>query len=198
MSRIAHISRNKLQMAAKSGYIRVNGKSVKSNFKVKANNVVTVEMPQPVYEFELLPEKMDLNIVYEDDTVLVINKPTNLVVHPGHGNTTGTLVNGVLHHLQNIPSVSGSPTPRPGLVHRLDKDTTGLMVLGKTERSLTELSEQFFERTVERRYYALVWGDIMEGGTVEGHIGRSRTNRTIQAVFPDGDEGKHAVTIIEL
>lgn len=194
MSRIAHISRNKLQMAAKSGYVRVNGKPVKSNFKVKANNVVTVEMPQPVFEFELLPEKMDLNIVYEDDTVLVINKPTDLVVHPGHGNSTGTLVNGVLHHLQNLPSVEGSPTPRPGLVHRLDKDTTGLMVLGKTERALTELSEQFFERTVERRYYALVWGDIMEGGTVEGHIGRSRTNRTIQAVYPDGDEGKHAVT----
>ena len=194
MTRIANISRNKLQMAAKSGYIRVNGESVKSNYRVRAGNTVTVEMPQPVYEFELLPEKMDLNIIYEDDTVIVLNKPMDLVVHPGHGNYTGTLVNGILYHLQNLPSLEGSPTPRPGLVHRLDKDTTGLMVLGKTERSLTELSEQFFERTVERRYHALVWGDVKEDGTIEGHIARSRTNRTVQAVFPDGDEGKHAVT----
>ena len=194
MNLIAHISRNKLQIAAKSGYIRVNGKSVKSNFKVKAGHVVTVELPQPVYEFELLPEEMNLNIIYEDSDLLVINKPTNLVVHPGHGNHSGTLVNGILHHLQNIPSVPGSPTPRPGLVHGLDKDTTGLMVLGKTERSLTELSEQFFERTVERRYHALVWGDVSEDGTIEGHVGRSRSNRTVQAVYPNGDEGKHAVT----
>jgi len=194
MTRIANISRNKLQMAANSGYIRVDGISVKSNFKVRPNQVITVELPQPVYEFELVAEEMDLNIIYEDDTVIVLNKRTDLVVHPGHGNYTGTLVNGILHHLQNIPSVEGSPTPRPGLVHRLDKDTTGLMVLGKTERSLTELSEQFFERTVERRYHALVWGDVSEDGTVEGHVGRSRSNRTVQAVFPDGDEGKHAVT----
>ena len=194
MNLVANISRNKLQMAAKSGYVRVSGKPVKSNFKVKAGDVVTVELPQPVYEFELLPEEMDLNIVYEDDTVIVLNKPKEMVVHPGHGNHSGTLVNGILHHLQNIPSVEGSPSPRPGLVHRLDKDTSGLMVLGKTERSLTELSEQFFKRTVERRYHALVWGDIYEDGTIEGHVGRSRSNRTVQAVYPDGEEGKHAVT----
>ena len=194
MSRIANISRNKLQMASTSGYVRVDGKPVKSNFKVRPDQVITVELPQPVYDFELVAEEMDLNIIYEDDTVIVLNKRTDLVVHPGHGNHTGTLVNGILHHLQNLPSVEGSPTPRPGLVHRLDKDTTGLMVLGKTERSLTELSEQFFERTVERRYQALVWGDVSEDGTIEGHVGRSRSNRTVQAVFPDGDEGKHAVT----
>jgi 23S rRNA pseudouridine1911/1915/1917 synthase len=194
MSRIANVSRNKLQVAAKCGYIRIDGESVKSNFKVRPGHIVTVELPQPVYEFELVPEKMDLNIIYEDDTVIVLNKPTDLVVHPGHGNYTGTLVNGILHHLQNLPSIPGSPTPRPGLVHRLDKDTTGLMVLGKTERSLTELSEQFFERTVDRRYHALVWGDLREDGTIEGHVGRSRSNRTIQAVYPEGEEGKHAVT----
>jgi 23S rRNA pseudouridine1911/1915/1917 synthase len=194
ISRIANVSRNKLQMAAKSGYIRVDGESVKSNFKVRPGQTITVELPQPVFEFELFPEEMDLNIVYEDDTVLVLNKPTDLVVHPGHGNFTGTLVNGVLHHLQSLPSVAGSPTPRPGLVHRLDKDTTGLMVLGKTERSLTVLSEQFFERTVERRYHALVWGDVRHDGTVEGHVGRSRSNRTVQAVYPDGEDGKNAVT----
>ena len=176
------------------GYVRVNGEPVKSNHKVKPEDVVTVELPQPVYEFELLPEPMDLDVVHEDDHVLVINKPMNLVVHPGHGNYSGTLVNGVLHHFQSLPSLPGSPEPRPGLVHRLDKDTTGLMVLGKTERALTELSEQFFERTVNRRYWALVWGDLTEDGTVKGHVGRSLRDRRVQQVFVDGREGKHAVT----
>ena len=191
---VAHLSRNKLQTAAKSGYVRVNGLPVKSNHKVKPGDVVTVELPQPVFEFELLPEPMDLDVIYEDEDVLVINKPMNLVVHPGHGNYTGTLVNGVLHHFQALPSLPGSPEPRPGLVHRLDKDTTGLMVLGKTERALTDLSEQFFERSVERRYWALVWGDVAENGTVEGHVGRSLRDRRVQQVYPDGRDGKHAVT----
>ena len=194
INRVAHLSRNKLQTAAKSGYVRVNGEPVKSNHKVKPEDVVTVELPQPVYEFELLPEPMDLDVVHEDDHVLVINKPMNLVVHPGHGNYSGTLVNGVLHHFQSLPSLPGSPEPRPGLVHRLDKDTTGLMVLGKTERALTDLSEQFFERTVNRRYWALVWGDVAEDGTVTGHVGRSLRDRRVQQVFVDGREGKHAVT----
>jgi 23S rRNA pseudouridine1911/1915/1917 synthase len=191
---VAHLSRNKLQTAAKSGYVRVNGAPVKSNHKVKSGDVVTVELPQPVFEFELLPEPMDLDILYEDDDLLVINKPMNLVVHPGHGNYSGTLVNGILHHFQNMPSLPNQPEPRPGLVHRLDKDTTGLMVLGKSERALTELSEQFFERTVERRYWALVWGDVSEDGTVTGHVGRSLRDRRVQQVFEDGCEGKHAVT----
>ena len=194
INRVAHLSRNKLQSAAKSGYVRVNGEPVKSNHKVKPEDVVTVELPQPVYEFELLPEPMDLDVVHEDDQVLVINKPMNLVVHPGHGNYSGTLVNGVLYHFQSLPSLPDSPEPRPGLVHRLDKDTTGLMVLGKTERALTELSEQFFERTVNRRYWALVWGDVAEDGTVTGHVGRSLRDRRVQQVFVDGREGKHAVT----
>jgi len=191
---VAHLSRNKLQTAAKSGYVRVNGVPVKSNHKVKPGDVVTVELPQPVFEFELLPEPMDMDIVFEDPEVLVINKPMNLVVHPGHGNYTGTLVNGVLHHFQSLPSLPNSPEPRPGLVHRLDKDTTGLMVLGKSERALTDLSEQFFERSVERRYWALVWGDVSADGTVEGHVGRSLRDRRVQQVFADGREGKHAVT----
>jgi 23S rRNA pseudouridine1911/1915/1917 synthase len=191
---VAHLSRNKLQTAAKSGYVRVNGVPAKSNHKVKPGDVVTVELPQPVFEFELLPEPMDLDIVFEDPEVLVINKPMNLVVHPGHGNYTGTLVNGVLHHFQSLPSLPNSPEPRPGLVHRLDKDTTGLMVLGKSERALTDLSEQFFERSVERRYWALVWGDVSADGTVEGHVGRSLRDRRVQQVFADGREGKHAVT----
>lgn len=191
---VAHLSRNKLQTAAKSGYVRVNGAPVKSNHKVKPGDVVTVELPQPVFEFELLPEPMDLDIVHEDAELLVINKPMNLVVHPGHGNYTGTLVNGVLHHFQSLPSLPNSPEPRPGLVHRLDKDTTGLMVLGKSERALTDLSEQFFERSVERRYWALVWGDVSSDGTVEGHVGRSLRDRRVQQVYADGREGKHAVT----
>ena len=194
INRVAHLSRNKLQTAAKAGYVRVNGQPVKSNHKVKPEDVVTVELPQPVYEFELLPEPMDLDILYEDDDLLVLNKPMNLVVHPGHGNYSGTLVNGILHHFQNMPSLPNQPEPRPGLVHRLDKDTTGLMVLGKSERALTDLSEQFFERTVNRRYWALVWGDVREDGTVTGHVGRSLRDRHIQQVFEDGREGKHAVT----
>ena len=191
---VAHLSRNKLQTAAKAGYVRINGVPVKNNHKVKPGDVVTVELPQPVFEFELLPEPMDLDVIYEDEHVLVINKPMNLVVHPGHGNYSGTLVNGVLHHFQNMPSLPNQPEPRPGLVHRLDKDTTGVMVLGKTELALTDLSEQFFERTVDRRYWALVWGDVDQDGTVEGHIGRSLRDRRVQQVFPDGREGKHAVT----
>ena len=147
-----------------------------------------------MFEFELVAEPMDLDILYEDDDLLVLNKPMNMVVHPGHGNYTGTLVNGILHHFQNMPSLPNQPEPRPGLVHRLDKDTTGLMVLGKSERALTDLSEQFFERTVNRRYWALVWGDVFEDGTVTGHVGRSLRDRRYQQVFEDGREGKHAVT----
>ena len=194
INKVAHLSRNKLQTAAKAGYVRVNGHPVKSNHKVKPADVVTVELPQPVFEFELLPERMDLDIIYEDDDLLVLNKPMNLVVHPGHGNYSGTLVNGILHHFQNMPSLPNQPEPRPGLVHRLDKDTTGLMVLGKSERALTDLSEQFFERKVNRRYWALVWGDVVNDGTVTGHIGRSLRDRRIQQVFKDEREGKHAVT----
>ena len=151
---------------------------------------------------------MELDVMYEDEDVLVVNKPAGLVVHPGNGNYTGTLVHGVAWHLlqqQNHlpPDLSnGRPVdaqfneviPRPGLVHRLDKDTTGVMVLGKTEHAMTSLSQQFFERSVDRRYLALVWGDLEEDGTIEGHIGRNRRNRKIQAVFPHGDEGKHATT----
>ena len=151
---------------------------------------------------------MELDVMYEDEDVLVVNKPAGLVVHPGNGNYTGTLVHGVAWHLlqqQNHlpPDLSnGRPVdaqfneviPRPGLVHRLDKDTTGVMVLGKTEQAMTSLSQQFFERSVDRRYLALVWGDLEEDGTIEGHIGRNRRNRKIQAVFPHGDEGKHATT----
>lgn len=196
---IAHMSRSRLQLSARAGYVRINGQPVKPNAKVKPGDVVTIELPQPVRKFELIPEPMDLDIVYEDEAVLVINKPAQLVVHPGNGNYTGTLIHGVVHHL--MAGLDGLPTtdrtgevPRPGLVHRLDKDTTGIMVLGKTEHAMTVLSEQFFERTVDRRYQALVWGDVKEDGTVEGHIGRHRRDRKLFQVFEHGEEGKHAVT----
>jgi len=191
---LPNTSRNRLQMAAKAGYVRVNGAAVKSNYKVRPADVVTLELPQPVREFALIAEDIPLDIRYEDTEVALIHKPAGLVVHPGVGNYTGTLVNGLLHHFAQLPSAEGQPAPRPGLVHRLDKDTTGLMVIGKTESAMVNLSEQFFERTTERRYHALVWGEVAEDGKVEGHIGRSYKDRKVQAVFPEGDEGKHAVT----
>tara|TARA_B110000503_G_scaffold135913_1_gene217322 strand:+ start:9353 stop:10429 length:1077 start_codon:yes stop_codon:yes gene_type:complete len=204
---IGQISRSKLQVAAKAGYVRVNGEPVKSNFKVKALDVVTIEFPKPVQVFKLIPEEMDLEILHEDDEVLVLVKPAGMVVHPGNGNYTGTLVHGVAWHLMQqqveLPPDTSTPLkreddeesiPRPGLIHRLDKDTTGVMVLGKTERAMADLSLQFFERTVDRRYLALVWGDLDEDGTIEGNIGRNHRDRRVQAVFADGHEGKHAIT----
>ncbi len=194
LDRIANTSRNKLQVAAKSGYIMVNGEAVKQNYRVKSGDVVTVELPHPVREFELIPEDIPLNIVFEDDYVVVLNKPAGLVVHPGYGNYTGTLVNGLLHHFGEQSRAVGLEEARPGLVHRIDKLTTGLMVIAKTEAGMTHLSNQFFERSVERRYNALVWGDVNEDGTVTGHIGRSLKNRKVMEVFPDGAHGKHAIT----
>lgn len=197
---IAHMSRSRLQLSARAGYVRINGAPVKPNAKVKPGDVVTIELPQPVRKFELVPEPMDLDILFEDRAVLVLNKPANLVVHPGNGNYTGTLIHGVVHHFlhgggEALPTTDRTgEVPRPGLVHRLDKDTTGIMVLGKTEQAMTSLSEQFFERTVERRYRALVWGDVKEDGTVTGHIGRHRRDRKLFQVFEHGEEGKHAVT----
>lgn len=204
---IGQISRSKLQAAAKAGYVRVNGESVKSNFKVKGQDVVTIELPKPVQVFKLIPEEMDLQILHEDADVLVLVKPSGMVVHPGNGNYTGTLVHGVAWHLMqqqtDLPPDTSTPKkrdedeegiPRPGLIHRLDKDTTGVMVLGKNESAMANLSLQFFERTVDRRYLALVWGDIAEDGTIEGNIGRNHKDRRVQAVFPDGFEGKHAIT----
>jgi 23S rRNA pseudouridine1911/1915/1917 synthase len=204
---IGQTSRSKLQTAAKSGYVRVNGEPVKSNFKVKAEDVVTIEFPKPVRIFKLIPEEMDLEILHEDSEVLVLVKPAGMVVHPGNGNYTGTLVHGVAWHLMQqqieLPPDTSTPSkreedeesiPRPGLIHRLDKDTTGVMVLGKTEQAMADLSLQFFERTVDRRYLALVWGDLDEDGTIEGNIGRNHRDRRLQAVFADGYEGKHAIT----
>jgi 23S rRNA pseudouridine1911/1915/1917 synthase len=193
MARISNTTRNKLQSAATDGHIKVNKKSVKSNYKVKPFDEVTVELPYPPTEIVLIPEDIPLDIIYEDDEILLVNKQAGLVVHPGYGNFTGTLVNGLIYHFENLPKTD-IPN-RPGLVHRLDKNTTGIMVVAKTDQALTHLGKQFFDRTSERRYNALVWGNFEEEtGRVEGNIGRSLKNRKVMDVFPEEDYGKHAVT----
>lgn len=194
VDRIPNTSRNKLQEAATNGYIRVDGESVKANYKVKPGEVITIELPYPVREIELLPEDIPIEIHYEDDTVCVVEKPSNMVVHPGYGNYTGTLVNALMHHFGHLPDLGQHDRPRPGLVHRLDKNTTGVMIIAKTEPALMHLAKQFFDRNTQRRYVALVWGDVDEDGTVTGHIGRSLQNRKVMTVFEDESYGKHAVT----
>lgn len=194
MDRIPNTSRNKLQDAAKNGFIWVNGNTVKPNYKVKGGDNISIQMPYPVREIELIPEDIPLDIVYEDDQLLVVNKPMDMVVHPGYGNYTGTLVNALIYHFKNLPD-RADYEDRPGIVHRLDKNTTGLMLVAKTEHALADLSKQFKDRTTERRYWALVWGEPKEEeGRIEGHIGRSLKNRKMMDVFPDGDYGKPAIT----
>ncbi|GAB5401762.1 MAG: RluA family pseudouridine synthase [Aureisphaera sp.] len=194
MNKIENATRNRIQKAAKDGNIYVNDLPVKSNYKVKANDVVRVLFAHPPYEFLLVPEDIPIDIVYEDDEVLVVNKPAGMVVHPGHGNYSGTLINALTFHFENLPSNSND---RPGLVHRIDKDTSGLLVVAKTEHAMTHLSKQFFDKTTEREYLALVWGNVDEDeGTVEGNIGRHPKNRLQNTVFLDDEEdkGKPAVT----
>lgn len=195
MDRIPNTTRNKIQSAAKNGNIHVNGKAVKQNYKVKPDDVVTIVMPYPIRQIELIAQDIPLEIHYEDDTLVVVNKPPNMVVHPGYGNYSGTLVNALVYHFDNLPNKPNDYYGRPGLVHRLDKHTTGLMVVAKTEDALSNLAKQFYDRTTERRYHALVWGDVKEDeGRIEGHLGRSLKNRKLMTVFEDGEYGKHAVT----
>ena len=196
MNFIENATRNKIQQAAKSGNIRVNQQVVKSNYKVKPGDVVRVLFEHPPYEFLLTPEAIPLDIVYEDETLLVVNKSAGMVVHPGHGNYSGTLVNALAYHLENLPLNSDN---RPGLVHRIDKDTSGLLVIAKTEAAMTHLARQFFDKSTEREYLALVWGNVeADSGTVEGHIGRNPKNRLQMQVFPDGSQGKEAITHYEV
>ncbi len=193
--RLAHTSRSRIAAAARSGNVLVNGKAGKPSYKVKPGDTISIVLPYPQREFELLPENIPLTVLHEDEDILIIDKPAGLVVHPGHGNWTGTLVNALLFHFGQLPSAKGQPVPRPGLVHRLDKDTSGVMVIGKTEDALTHLARQFYDRTNDRRYKALVWGAFdADEGTVEGHIGRSFKDRTVMQVFPDGSHGKPALT----
>ena len=192
--RLANTSRNKIQTAAKEGNILVNGAQVKQNYRVKPGDLVTMVLPYPVREFELKAQDIPINIVHEDDQFVIVNKDAGMVVHPGHGNYDGTLVNALLHHFDQLPELPSDYAGRPGLVHRIDKNTSGLLVVAKTERALTKLAKQFYDKTTSRKYLALVWGDVENDGTITGHIARSKKNRKVMSVYPDGDEGKYAVT----
>ncbi len=192
MNFIENATRNKIQLAAKDGHVWVNDKIVKQNYKVKAGDEVKVLFEHPPHEFLLVPEDIPLDIVYEDEVLLVVNKPAGMVVHPGHGNYSGTLINALIYHIDNLPVNSNE---RPGLVHRIDKDTSGLLLVAKTEAAMTHLAKQFFDKTSEREYVALVWGNMNdEEGMIEGNIGRHPKNRLQMHVFPEGDAGKDAVT----
>lgn len=195
---IENASRSRIQAAAEAGNIRVNGNPVKSNYKIKPGDEIRILMNYPRRELKIIPEDIPLNIVYEDDHIAVINKPPGLVVHPGHGNYTGTLVNALAWHYKNLPLFKDKD-PRPGLIHRIDKNTSGLLVVAKTEQAKNRLSRQFYTKTTERLYHALVWGSLKEdSGTITGNIGRSLNNRQVFTVFPDGEHGKHAVTHYKL
>jgi len=192
MLMVPNSTRNKIQNAATNGDIYVNDVQVKSNYKVKPFDVIRILLSHPPFENRVDPEDIPLDIVYEDEALLVINKPANFVVHPGHGNYTGTLVNALAFHFENLPMNSSE---RPGLVHRIDKDTTGLLVVAKTEAAMTHLAKQFEDKTTEREYIALVWGNVKEDeGTITGNIARHVKDRMQMAVFADPEIGKHAVT----
>lgn len=192
--RMERSSRTRIQNAANAGNILVNNSPVKPNYKVKPGDIVQIVLPNPPREIELIPENIPINIVYEDADVLVVNKEPGMVVHPAYGNYSGTLVNALMYHFRDLPLFSTGEA-RPGLVHRIDKNTSGILVIAKNELSLNRLSRQFFERTTDRRYHALVWGtpDPSEG-TITGNVGRNIKDRKIMQVFEDGSEGKPAIT----
>ncbi|HOS57600.1 MAG TPA: RluA family pseudouridine synthase [Bacteroidales bacterium] len=191
---IPNTSRNKIQQAAKAECVIVNGKPVKQNYRVKPFDVISILMPYPPREIEIIPENIPLDIVYEDDDIIIINKNAGLVVHPGYGNYTGTLVNALTYYFLNKIDNQGNPI-NPLLVHRIDKDTSGLLLVAKSEYAQIKLANDFYHHTIHRKYYALVWGDFKEDeGTVTAHIGRNPKDRLVMTVFPDGESGKHAVT----
>lgn len=191
-------SRQKIQNAAKAGYILVNGKPIKPNYKVRPLDDIKVSLPRPKRRTDLIAEPIPLQIVHEDEQVLVVSKEPGMVVHPACGHESGTLVNALIYYFQNLPNPPNQKDfeyPRPGIVHRIDKDTSGLLVVAKTEHARTHLSKQFFNHTVVRRYVALVWGDLKEdSGTITGNIGRHLRYRKVMTVFTEEDKGKHAIT----
>lgn len=196
--RMEKTSRNRIQQAADADCVVVNGKPVKSSYRVKPGDVVSVVMDRPRYDFEIIAEDIPLDIVYEDEDLLVVNKPAGLVVHPGHGNYSGTLVNALAWHFRDNRNYDVND-PRLGLVHRIDKDTSGLLVVAKTPEAKTDLGLQFFNKTTRRQYNALVWGDFKEDrGTITGNIGRNPRNKLQMAVLSDPEQGKHAVTHYEV
>jgi 23S rRNA pseudouridine1911/1915/1917 synthase len=193
-NRLENVSRNKIQLAVKAGNVLVNGNAVKPNYRVKPEDLITIVLPYPHREYEILPENIPINIVFEDEHLIVVNKPAGMVVHPGHGNYTGTLINALCWHLKDVPLFQTGEI-RPGLVHRIDKETSGILVVAKTEMALNRLAKQFFDRTTKRTYNAIVWGTFdPPEGTVTGNIGRCIKDRLKMQVFPDGETGKPAVT----
>jgi 23S rRNA pseudouridine1911/1915/1917 synthase len=196
MNRIEGATRNKLQQAINTGMVLVNDKQVKQNYKVKAFDKIVVYSDMSPETTDIVPEKMELNIVYEDESIMIINKPAGMVVHPGSGNYTGTLLNGVAYYLQQKnPGITENTLPRFGLVHRIDKNTSGLLVLAKTDKAMSALAKQFFDHTVQRQYIALVWGEVeQDNGTIIAHVGRNLRFRKLFAAYPEGDHGKEAIT----
>lgn len=196
MNRIEGATRNKLQQSINTGLVLVNGKEVRPNYKVKAFDEITVYSDMNPEETDIVPENIPLNIVHEDEDVMIINKPPGLVVHPGSGNYTGTLLNGVAYYLrQENPTVSEESLPRYGLVHRIDKNTSGLLALAKTDKTMRFLAKQFYDHSVKRKYLALVWGDLKnDSGTIEAHVGRNLKSRKLFEAYPEGDHGKEAIT----
>ncbi len=193
MNRVENTSRNRIQNAIDAGTVMVNDKVVKASYKVKPFDIITVVLPDPPRDTEVYPEDIPLDIFYEDDDVLLVNKQAGMVVHPGFNNYTGTLVNALTFYLSQLPTMAGN-TGRPGLVHRIDKDTSGLLIIAKNELSMTFLAKQFYEHSIARKYVALVWGDIAEDGTVSGYIGRNLRDRRIMELYDDEEKGKWSVT----
>lgn len=198
MDRLPNVTRTKIQNGIHDGFVKVNDKTIKPNYKIHPHDVVVVSFPEPPRDTDVVPENIPLNIVYEDDHLLVINKPAGMVVHPAYQNWSGTLVNALTYHFQNLPQMKGNDG-RPGLVHRIDKDTSGLLVIAKTEMAITGLAKQFFDHSIERTYQALVWG-VPEPpeGTINVHVGRSLKDRRVTTAFPDGEYGRHAITHYKL
>jgi 23S rRNA pseudouridine1911/1915/1917 synthase len=194
MDRLPNVTRTKIQNGIHEGFVKVNDRTIKPNYKVHPLDVIVVSLPEPPRDTDVVPENIPLNIVYEDEHLLVINKPAGMVVHPAYQNWSGTLVNALAYHFQSLPQMPGNEG-RPGLVHRIDKDTSGLLVIAKTEQAITGLAKQFFDHTIERTYYALVWGvPDPPQGTINAHVGRSLKDRRMTVAFPEGDHGRPAIT----
>lgn len=194
MDRLPNATRTKLQDGIHNGFVKVNDKEIKPNYKVHPHDVIVVALPEPPRDTDVKPENIPLHIVYEDDVLLVINKPAGMVVHPAYQNWNGTVVNALAYHFQNLPQMPGNDG-RPGLVHRIDKDTSGLLVIAKTETAITHLAKQFFDHSIERTYIALVWGEPDPAdGTININVGRSLKDRRVTTAFPEGDMGRRAIT----
>lgn len=198
MDRLPNVSRSKVQDAIKNEYVLVNKQAIKPNYKVHPLDEISISLPEPPRDTEVKPENIPLDIVYEDEHLLIVNKPAGMVVHPAYNNWSGTLVNALTYHFQQLPTMEGNEG-RPGLVHRIDKDTSGLLVIAKSEQAMNGLAKQFFDHSIDRVYYAIVWGEPEEKkGTIDVNLGRSPKDRRITMAFPDGDIGRTAITHYEV